>query len=108
MYSTDPNAMKRPTFELPKLPFDEDALEPVISARTMAAHYGEHHRGYVDKLNALVRDDELAFMPLDELVRKTAHMPSRRDVSTPPRRPGTITSTGAVSRLGAVVCPKRC
>jgi len=80
MYTTDPNATKRPAFELPTLPFDEDALEPVISGRTMAIHYGEHHRTYVEKLNDLVQDDELALVPLDELVRKTAHMPSRRDV----------------------------
>lgn len=80
MYEMDPNATKRPAFELPRLPFDEDALEPVVSRRTVAVHYGEHHRGYVDKLNELVRDDALALEPLDELVRKTAHMPSRRDV----------------------------
>jgi Fe-Mn family superoxide dismutase len=80
MYTNVPNAMKQPAFELPALPFDEDALEPVISGRTIATHYGEHHRAYVDKLNDLVRDDELAFAPLDELVRKTAQLPSRRNV----------------------------
>lgn len=35
---------------LPDLPYDYDALHPVISAATMKLHHGAHHRGYVDKL----------------------------------------------------------
>ncbi len=42
------------TFELPELPYAADALEPVISAETIAYHYGKHHKAYVDKLNGLV------------------------------------------------------
>jgi len=38
--------------ELPALPYAEDALEPYIDARTMGIHYGKHHQGYVNKLNA--------------------------------------------------------
>ncbi|HSR55079.1 MAG TPA: superoxide dismutase [Alphaproteobacteria bacterium] len=41
------------TFQLAPLPYPEDALEPHISKKTMEFHYGKHHKGYVDKLNAI-------------------------------------------------------
>jgi Fe-Mn family superoxide dismutase len=40
------------SFQLPKLPYAFDALEPYIDARTMEIHYTKHHQGYVNKLNA--------------------------------------------------------
>jgi len=39
-------------YELPKLPYDLDALEPVISAEIMDLHYNKHHQAYVNNLNA--------------------------------------------------------
>ena len=42
------------TFELMELPYAADALEPVLSAETIEYHYGKHHQGYVNKLNARV------------------------------------------------------
>jgi Fe-Mn family superoxide dismutase len=56
-------------FTLPKLPWDEAALDPVISARTIQFHYGKHHKAYVDKTNELVAGTKFAGMPLEELVR---------------------------------------
>ncbi len=44
-------------FELPALPYDYDALEPVISKDTMHFHHDKHHQGYTDKLNAAVEED---------------------------------------------------
>ena len=38
-------------YELPQLPYDFNALEPVISAEIMELHYTKHHQGYVNKLN---------------------------------------------------------
>ena len=46
------------TFTLPKLPYADDALAPVISANTISFHYGKHHKAYVDKLNELAAGDE--------------------------------------------------
>lgn len=57
---------------LPPLPYEESALEPVISARTISFHYGKHHKGYVDKLNKLLEGTEYAEMPLEKIVVATA------------------------------------
>jgi len=40
--------------QLPKLPYEKDALKPYISEETLEYHYGKHHQGYVDKLNGLL------------------------------------------------------
>jgi Fe-Mn family superoxide dismutase len=45
-------------FELPKLPYAYDALEPHIDARTMEIHHGKHHAGYTSKLNAAIESNE--------------------------------------------------
>jgi len=57
---------------LPPLPFDENALAPVISARTLGFHYGKHHAGYVKTLGRLVGGNELADQSLEEIIRITA------------------------------------
>jgi Fe-Mn family superoxide dismutase len=56
-------------FTLPKLPWNEDALDPVISSRTIQLHHGKHHKAYVDKTNELVAGTPMADMPLEEVVR---------------------------------------
>jgi len=59
-------------FVLPKLPFAENALEPVISARTISFHYGKHHKAYVDNLNKLIAGTEFADLPLEKIITSTA------------------------------------
>jgi Fe-Mn family superoxide dismutase len=59
-------------FELPPLPYQEDALEPYISARTMSFHYGKHHQAYVTNLNNLIQGTELAHKSLEEIILSTA------------------------------------
>jgi Fe-Mn family superoxide dismutase len=59
------------SFELPPLPYSIDALEPHISRRTMDVHYGSHHRGYVTKLNELIRDTRYETMNLEDVVRES-------------------------------------
>ena len=58
-------------FELPPLPWDESALAPTISARTISLHYGKHHRTYVEKLNELVAGTRFAEMPLEQVIAST-------------------------------------
>jgi Fe-Mn family superoxide dismutase len=53
------------------LPYAENALEPVISSKTVCFHHGKHHRWYADNLNKLVAGTELAGLPLDKIVKKT-------------------------------------
>ena len=55
-------------FELPALPYAEDALAPVISAQTVSLHYGKHHKTYFDKLNGFVEGTAMAEMTLEELI----------------------------------------
>ena len=57
---------------LPPLPYAEDALDPMISARTLGIHYGKHHKTYVDNLNKLITDTELAGLSLQEIMSTTA------------------------------------
>ena len=44
-------------FELPPLPYAQDALAPHISAETLEYHYGKHHQTYVTNLNKLTNDN---------------------------------------------------
>jgi Fe-Mn family superoxide dismutase len=57
---------------LPALPYGVSALDPVISARTVALHHGMHHRGYVDNVNRLIAGTPLAALSLEELILATA------------------------------------
>ncbi|MBI2039071.1 MAG: superoxide dismutase [Candidatus Niyogibacteria bacterium] len=62
-------------FELPKLPYAYDALEPHIDVRTMEIHHGKHHAGYVDKLNAVLDGRPESQKSIDELIRDLNTLP---------------------------------
>jgi Fe-Mn family superoxide dismutase len=63
-------------FELPPLPYAEDALEPHIDARTMSIHHDKHHAGYTNNLNnALDGHDELASMSIEGLLANLDSVP---------------------------------
>ncbi len=57
-------------FTLPPLPFEDNALEPVISAKTLSFHYGKHHQAYVTNLNKLAAGTEFADLALEAVIRK--------------------------------------
>jgi Fe-Mn family superoxide dismutase len=65
---------------LPPLPYPENALEPIISAKTLSFHYGKHHRTYVETTNKLIVGTELADMPLDQIVSATAGKADRAGI----------------------------
>ena len=67
-------------FVLEPLPFAEDALEPVISAKTLSFHYDKHHRGYLNNINRLVENTPFAKMPLEQIIRETAGQPDKAGV----------------------------
>jgi Fe-Mn family superoxide dismutase len=56
------------TFELPNLPYAQNALEPHISANTLSFHHGKHHNAYVVNLNNLVKGTELEGKTLEEVI----------------------------------------
>jgi len=64
-------------FTLIPLPFEQVALEPHISARTMEFHYGKHHQAYVDNLNKLVSGTELETETLENIITKTTGKPEQ-------------------------------
>jgi superoxide dismutase, Fe-Mn family len=62
--------------ELPKLPYDYDALEPHIDARTMDIHHNRHHQAYVNNLNnALADHPTLAAMTLEQILGNIDSVP---------------------------------
>lgn len=56
---------------LPPLPYEKDALEPLISAETLDYHYGKHHKTYVDKLNALIESTPFQSLDLVDIIKKS-------------------------------------
>ncbi len=55
-------------FELPKLPYTYDALEPHIDARTMEIHYSKHHNGYTTKLNNAISGSDLEGKSIEDIL----------------------------------------
>jgi Fe-Mn family superoxide dismutase len=55
-------------FELPPLPWANDALEPIISSKTIEFHYGKHHQAYVNNLNNLLPGSPFENAPLEQIV----------------------------------------
>ena len=59
-------------FELPKLPFAPEDLEPFMSQKTLEFHHGKHHQAYVTNLNNLIKDTDLADADLETIIKETA------------------------------------
>ncbi len=60
------------TFELPSLPYSNDALAPYMSSETLDFHHGKHHQTYVTNLNNLVKDTDMQNSSLEEIVVKSS------------------------------------
>ena len=60
------------SFELPSLPYANDALAPYMSAETLDFHHGKHHQTYVTNLNNLLKDNELQSASLEDIVVKSS------------------------------------
>jgi|TARA_B100000678_G_scaffold209896_1_gene177430 Fe-Mn family superoxide dismutase len=60
------------TFELPSLPYANDALAPYMSSETLDFHHGKHHQTYVTNLNNLVKDTDMQDSSLEEIVVKSS------------------------------------
>ena len=70
-------AQAKAPYVLPPLPYPDNALDPVISARTISFHYGIHHKTYLDNLNKQVEGDPLGELSLEALIKSVAINPNR-------------------------------
>lgn len=67
------------SFELPKLPYAYDALEPHIDARTMEIHYTKHHQAYTTNLNNAIQGTDLENASIEEILVKGKDIPAVRN-----------------------------
>ena len=68
--------------EMPKLPYEFNALSPVISEQTMNFHYGKHLQNYVNTLANLVKDSDLEGKSVEEIVKQAPLGPQARCSTT--------------------------
>ena len=67
------------SFELPKLGYAYDALEPIIDARTMEIHHTKHHQAYVDNLNNAIKGTENEGKTIEEICKTAVDVPAIRN-----------------------------
>jgi superoxide dismutase, Fe-Mn family len=68
-------------FDLPTLPYDLDALEPHIDAKTMEIHHGKHHQAYVDNANKALDGTEWADAAVEDVLRSLADLPADKQAA---------------------------
>ncbi len=91
-------------FELPKLPYAVDALEPYIDAQTMTIHHDKHHAAYVTNLNAAIeKHPELGTKSLEALLKDLNSVPE--DIRTAVRNHGG--GTWNHSMFWEIMAPKK-
>lgn len=66
-------------FELPQLPYNYDALEPHIDARTMEIHHSKHHQAYITNLNAAIAGTDLEGKTIEEIMLLCKDKPAVRN-----------------------------
>lgn len=66
-------------FELPKLPYAYDALEPHLDAKTMEIHHSKHHQGYTNNLNAAIKGTDLEGKSIEDILTKGKDKPAVRN-----------------------------
>lgn len=63
------------SFELPKLAYAFNALEPHIDARTMEIHHGKHHQAYVTNLNNAIAGTDAEKLSIEEICKQVSKLP---------------------------------
>jgi len=67
------------SFELPKLGYAYDALEPTIDAKTMEIHHTKHHQAYIDNLNNAIKGTDLEGKTIEEICQTGTDKPAVRN-----------------------------
>lgn len=67
-------------YELPSLPYDYNALDPYISAKTLEFHHDKHHAAYVTNYNNLIKDTDLADKSIEEVIKATYNDSSKAGI----------------------------
>ena len=67
-------------FDLPKLPYSAEALEPVIDATTMRIHHGKHHKKYVEKMNEVLTEKHKNKSLIELLMKPDSILKKNRDL----------------------------
>lgn len=101
--------------ELPTLPYALHELAPRMSLETLNFHYGKHLQTYLDKVNQLTQDTELAELPLKDIIKQTAtgplfnnaaqaynHILFFKQLSPQPTQMSTALSQELAARFGSV------
>lgn len=65
-------------YSLPELPYDYDALEPTVDAKTMEVHHTKHHQGYTNKLNNALEGHQFADLEIEEILRRINELPQEK------------------------------
>ena len=68
------------TFELPKLDYAKNALAPIMSEETLDLHHGKHHQTYITNLNNFIKDTDMAWMSLEEIVHNSSKDKSKAGI----------------------------
>jgi superoxide dismutase, Fe-Mn family len=64
-------------YELPKLDYEYDALEPFIDAQTMKIHHTKHHQAYLDKFSDAIKGTEMEGKKVDEILQSIDKVPEK-------------------------------
>tara|TARA_Y100001970_G_scaffold286017_1_gene407147 strand:+ start:523 stop:1116 length:594 start_codon:yes stop_codon:yes gene_type:complete len=67
-------------FELPKLDYSKDSLQPIMSEETLDLHHGKHHQTYITNLNNFIKDTEMSENSLEEIILKTSKDQSKAGI----------------------------
>lgn len=57
-------------FKFFELPYSSNALEPILSQKTVDTHYGKHHKGYYNNLEKLIKGTKFEDMPLEKVIKE--------------------------------------